>query len=265
MSMRRVVVWGLLALVLLGGCASTLPDTVFQPREMPGVQSFFRNGAAIAAISGDSVFALSQVEPVTVGNGAPYARLWLLVENHSSKPLLVEPLKCASLRVESTGMVKKDQFGNTLSFKGEPLELAAASPTAILASVTNAQATASILNSIGAALEAGAQRPTTANTTVDGKTYTTTVNDVDEKRQAIIDRRASRMTSSDAWYEAFKASVNAGILRRNTLFPGEGVNGYIYFKVPMTQQPPQPIRRYVVTLRMPEGEKVATFEPIEGE
>jgi hypothetical protein len=265
MAGESVRIWGATVLLLFAaGCASTVPLPVFQPKDKAGVQSFFRNGAAIGAIEGDSMFALIQVEPVRVGEYS-YARLWLLVQNQSSKPLLVEPMKCASLRIES--IVTRERYGRTISPK--PLNITPSSPTSILAKITNDQATSSILSTVGAVLQAAATQPTTATTsgrTANGPGYssTTTINDVGEKRQTIIDRRMAAMASTNDWYESFKSSVNQGILRRNTLFPGEGVNGYIYFKTGSAQPRPSE-RRYIVTLTTAQGEKVAVFEPIEGE
>jgi hypothetical protein len=138
--------------------------------------------------------------------------------------------------------------------------------------ISNAKAAASIIGSIGAVLEAAAQHPTSATTsgTTTGPagtsytTSTTTLNDADEKRQTVLDRRASHVASIDSWYESFKNSVNQGILRRNTLFPSESVNGFIYFEV-LEPQAVSKSRQYVLTLWIPGFEKVITFDPIEGE
>ena len=262
MSRCRVGVWApALLLLFAAGCASTVPLTVYQPRDTASVQSFFRNGAAIGAIYGDSVFALAQVESVDLVNyGEAYVRLWLLVENHSSMPMLVEPLKCASLNIESTGIAAAHRHASS----GNPVTLTPASPTKILAMISNAKATSAILSGIGAALEAAAAQPTKAVTTHSNNytSETTTLNDKGEKERGILDRRATQRASTSDWYDSFKSSVNQGILRRNTLFPGEGVNGYIYFRA--ISQPASSHRRYIVTLAMPEGEKIATFDPIEG-
>jgi len=259
------LVWATMALSLLlvSGCASTVPMAVYQPRETSEIQSYFQNGAAIAAIEGDNMLALAQIEPVTI-MGTKYVRLWLLVENQSNEPLLLEPMKCARLTIESMSNVRR-LGGKNVGFK--PVDLVPASPTAILASISNAQASEAILSSIGAALEAGAQRPTTA-TTRDAQgqhVQTTTVNDLPQKQQAILEARAARAASRAAWYEAFNSSVNEGILRRNTLFTGQGVNGYVYFKVGFVNQPRQDDRRYRLTLALPEGEVVAAFDAIDGE
>jgi hypothetical protein len=248
------------AILLATGAAVALAagDSVFQPTEAGNVHSFFRNGAALAAIHSDSVFTLAEIEPISIGN-TPYARLWLLVENRSTKPMLFEPLRCVALRVESTQSPRK-------GFPAYKADLTPTSPTTILAKISDTQAMSAILGSIGAALEASAQRPTTASTTnsTDFNRTTTTINDTELKQRAVLDRRATQAAARDDWYEAFKGSISQGVLRRNTLFPGEGVNGYIYFKAPGSQ-PSQPTRRYVVTLRMTEGDQVVSFEPIEGE
>jgi hypothetical protein len=247
-----------LILVCVAGCASTVPLTVFQPRDTASVKSFFHAGAAIGAVYGDSVFALVQMEPFYLQQeGKDYARLWLLIQNRSSRPMLVEPLKCAVLRIESTG----DASNWT------PVSFTPSSPTKILATISNAQAVSQILSGIGATLEAVAAQPTSATTTSSTDlrwSETTTFNDKAEKQRAIHDRESARASAANDWYESFKGSVNQGILRRNTLFAGDGVNGYIYFQVPF-HQPDATVRRYVVTLELPGGEQVATFDPIEGE
>ena len=189
------------------------------------------------------------------------------MENHSSSPILLEPLKRATLTVES---IEKHKVATRPSDGKKVLDTRPEPPTKILAKISNAKASSSILAGIGAVLEAAAARPTTATTTgmnaSTGETYVsrTTINDTDQKSRAILDRRATQIASTDAWYESFKRSVNAGILRRNTVFPGEGVNGYIYFQA-STLSPPGPDRRYVVNLSLPEGQQVVTFEPIAGE
>src|SRR5262245_57704421 len=81
------------AILLATGAASALgakPPTIFQPTESGNVRSFFRNGSALAAIQSDSVFALAEIEPCLIGS-VSYARLWILVENRSARPLLLEP------------------------------------------------------------------------------------------------------------------------------------------------------------------------------
>ena len=254
----------LLLLLLVFGCASTVPRTVFRPKETPTVRSFFRNGAAIGAVSGDSVFALTQVEPVLVGSsGRRYIRLWVLFENNSSSPLLIEPLKCTSLQVESTH--ETAGRGST-----NPIVLTPESPTRILAAISNEQAAAAILGTIGATLEAAAVQPTQSRSTYKSPTGApilssqTTYDDAGEKQRAILNRSSAQIASTESWYESYKNSVNSGILRRNTLFPGEGVHGFIYFRAP-SNQPSGPRRRYVVKVSLPAGERAIVFEPIEGE
>src|SRR5262245_757369 len=190
MSRRSLLGLLLLTTLVAVGCASTIPETIFQPRDAPGVQSFFRNGQAIGAIYSDSVLALAHIEPEQVqsGPGSPastHVLLWLLVQNRSSKPMLVEPLKFASVRVEAlhTDQIKPKRDPGGYTYGGtpdRPFDLIPVSPTTILAKISDAQACAQIVNSIGATLEAAAQRPTTATTTTGTGTtqYTTTVNDV---------------------------------------------------------------------------------------
>ena len=55
------------------------------------------------------------------------------------------------------------------------------------------------------------------------------MNDRGEKIQAANDRTDAQMRETAYYYGTFKESVNSGILRRNTIFAGQSVNGYMYF------------------------------------
>lgn len=77
------------------------------------------------------------------------------------------------------------------------------------------------------------------------------------------------MVSTAILYDIFQSSVNSGILRRNTIFPGESVNGYIYFPIPADEngflliKPESHNYRLFITTQI--GSKVIEFTPAEGE
>jgi hypothetical protein len=107
-------------------------------------------------------------------------------------------------------------------------DIAPEPPSHILANIENEKAANLIVQAIGGTLQSLSTRPTTV-TSRKGDTWV--VNDGTEKRRAVNDRTSSQMSETAYLYNTFKESINSGILRRNTLFAGESVNGYIYFPV----------------------------------
>jgi len=217
--MPKSIVLGLLTMIITLGCASTLPVTKYLPREDENVLPFFSAGQPIAALETTTEFILLAVEPVIMF-GDPYVRLWVLFNNRADDHYLLEPLKFATLEVTSKL--------NEKLVTSEP-----ESPTKILAHIKNEKAVAQIMLGIGGALQSIGTSPTKAQTKFsDGSSATTTFNDSDEKRSVIVDKTLNSMTNTALWYDIYANSISEGILKRNTIFSGQSVNGYIYFAVP---------------------------------
>ncbi len=72
--------------------------------------------------------------------------------------------------------------------------------------------------------------PATTVTSSDGTTYQN--NDQKEKINSVVQKTRQDIFNTNSWYDVFSNTVNNGILRKNTLFTGEGVNGYVYFEIP---------------------------------
>lgn len=250
------------------GCASSVPETKYLPNEAPNVSPFFSNGQPLAALQTDEAFLLLSLEPAVLGD-ANYMRMWLLYRNTSDTPYLLEPLKFATLTTT--------QISNQKSAAVLP-----ESPTAILADISNEAAAALIVQAVGGALQAATVQPTRTSThgTVQSNSgtaqflATTEANDLAEKRARALDRTSEALTSTSAWYDFYTTSLNQGILRRNTVFPKQSVNGYIYFPLPdgavrwrdrggrYFQS-----KRYMhdIECRLLSGARVVRFLPIEGE
>jgi hypothetical protein len=76
------------------------------------------------------------------------------------------------------------------------------------------------------------------------------------------------MDATHQYYDSFKRSVNTGILRRNTVFQGQSVNGYSYFPVEdwnFEGYARDHRFKHQLRLEIPGDVFVAAFEPIEGE
>jgi len=260
--MRRV---DLLILVLttlmLSSCASTKPPVIYLPTQDSEVMSFYRNGLPIGAVNTDSSFIIVLLEPTELA-GTEYMRLWLLYKNNSNTPYLFEPLKAVKLNIPSIQADEKS-FDN----------IAPESPTKILAHIKNEKTVNLITQAIGGTLKAMSTQSTTITNTKGDKWV---VNDREAKVDAIESRTASSMVSTAILYDIFQSSVNSGILRRNTVFPGESVNGYVYFPLPLVIYDPYGYNRQEVVIK-PEnytyrlfittqiGSKVIEFTPAEGE
>ncbi len=58
-----------------------------------------------------------------------------------------------------------------------------------------------------------------------------TINDKKEKIKSILRQNHNDLQNTENWYNIFKNSINDGVLRKNTVFPNQSVNGYIYFPI----------------------------------
>lgn len=251
----------ILMITFFTGCASTVPEPKFMPEQSQNVFPFFTKGQPIAAVQSTSAFMLMSIEPTILANRR-YVRLWILYQNTSEEPYLLEPKRFVSLTITS---ISKGKTGTSTP----------ESPTKILADISNEKALSMIMQAIGGTLQAMAAGPTTAETRFnDGSSATTTIYDQQEKRDIVADRTANTMANTAMWYEIYQNSISDGILRRNTVFPGRSVNGYIYFPFPTGRK-----WRYAdnesylssaneflrVDLDLPGTSQSIYFTPIEGE
>lgn len=214
MKRHSVLAGLLLTLFLVGSCATNnvLPPTIYLPAQADRVAPFYVNGVPIGAVASDSAFIMVSLEFVTIGR-AEYMRLWLLYENEGNTPLLLEPLSAVTLGVTSG----RDSCDGIVP----------ESPTQLAKRVSNEAAKSMILQAIGGALEALSVQPTRITGPLGEEILK--VDDTDEKLERIRDRSSAGIRNTAVYYDVFRRSVTTGILRRNTVFPGQSVNGYIYF------------------------------------
>lgn len=215
MNASKVVLIVILGMTAIG-CASTVPPSVFLPQEDVHVRSFYRNGVPIGVANLDSLLFMFSLDVAKVSQ-TEYLRLWFLCLNgSSSETFLLEPAKV--LRLDMRGTEKSI------------LDIQVESPTKILAKIENNKAAALILQAVGGALQAVSTQPTTISNRQTGETWT--LNDQREKIRAEGDRTAGAIATTSQLYNIFMQSINTGILRRNSIFPGESVHGYVYFPSP---------------------------------
>jgi len=273
--MRRLSVILVLVLVMLpaGSFAArpAQPKKIYLPTQTSQITPFYINGVPMGAVESDSAFIMVSLEFVELGS-AGYMRLWLLYSNETNLPYLLEPLNSFTLAVTSAKQ----------SCEGIVPE----SPTQISSRIDNERARRMILQVIGGALETLSTRPTTV-TSPSGAVLR--IDDTDEKIRRTQDRTEARLYNTATYYDVFKGSINAGILRRNTVFPGQSVNGYVYFplqvsegvmKCPLYEPVPgawrkevkfkrvkiDPIQyKFVLDIKAQHGTERVEFMPVEGE
>ncbi len=237
-----------LVCTILSGCSASAPPTVFEPASSDSVFSFYQNGYALGSVKLDSCRVVAELE---VGKNLrtypPYMRLWLLYYNTSGTPYYFDPMK--DVKITTPGE------------DGKSLALATVPPYKILDMIKNEEEVALIAQAIGGVADAVLTKPTMYTNTRTNEQVQ--VNDTGEKRQLSIDRASANMASTATIYELYKQSIVTGILRRNTIFPQQGVTGYIYFKAPYGANPMH--RSYIVEISTQNGTVKLDFKPVAGE
>jgi hypothetical protein len=79
-----------LCILLLSGCAPAIIPTIYAPRETENVKCIYSKGQAIAAVKTNDFSFLCLLDQTTIA-GEPYFRMWLLCNNNSESPFLLEP------------------------------------------------------------------------------------------------------------------------------------------------------------------------------
>lgn len=253
-----VTLISLVLIVLLSGC-STAPPTIFLPQQDLHVYSFYRNGLPFGTVDIDSSFIVISMEPAEISK-TTYMRLWFLYKNNSSVPFLLEPLKAVSLEI-----IGEDERYD---------EVTPESPSRLLSIIDNEKAMNLIIQAIGGTLQAIQTKPTTIKKKMElGELQEKEwqVNDLEEKKQGVLNQTEAKMRRTVLLYDVFKNSINEGILRRNTIFPDESINGYIYFPLPERYRgwldkyfsPSE--HKYKLHISAQYGNKTVEFNPTIGE
>jgi len=206
-----------LVLILFYGCASTITPALYIPEQNNGIKLIYRNGNPFAFGKNDSISFFVSIEPEVVV-GKQYMRAWILLKNHSQNEMLIEPEKVASIKIPDVDSVLLQPY----------------SPYVILKDIDDKKASEMILQTIGGIVNSVTVQPTTVQSS-NGDTYQ--INDVNQKQKEILKETAASNNATEIMYEMYKSSINSGILKKHTLFPGESVNGYIYFSMPVGFNP----------------------------
>ncbi|MEI7485352.1 MAG: hypothetical protein WCK13_11645 [Ignavibacteriota bacterium] len=164
---------------------------------------------------------------------------------------MLEPLKIATVKIK--GNNEKNYY-----LKPEPR-------SAILAPIDEEKESKIIAETIGSSLKMISNNVKTKNTTIkDNNGNKIEIEDKKDKINDKNDRIESKMQSNISdiatWYDIFQESINNGILRKNTLFQNNSVNGYIYFLLPEEFQTKKFDRFDVRTFPDPDGKEENKFD-----
>jgi hypothetical protein len=201
-------------LLLAVGCASTRPPHVYEPSPQPGTQVVYADGTPIAWVSTDCCLIAASVQPASVG-GNLYIRAYVLYENRSAEQMLFEPRSALGLGASQDG-------------KAFPMQ-APCPPTKVLARIENEKNAALLFGALVGAVNMATVPPTTITGPGNQRWR---VDDSWQKRQEVADRTAGQMEAVESNANAMQGGVGWGLLRRNTVFPGGAVGGFVYFPVP---------------------------------
>lgn len=241
------------------GCASTTPKNVYLPMETSKTIPFFRDGIPIAAGYTDSTIILTSMDAVWyVGGMRNIICVWLLFRNASHTPFLLKPLEHITFTYEEVE-------------SGKSTTLTPISPTKLAASIQNEKTLMLMVQAIGGTLKSMSAEPTTFT---DSYGYSVQANDLAGKQDVIIGKTADAMATTAFWYDIYRRSTYASVLKKNTLFTNQAVNGFVYFEVDNVRKFTEmknesEIKRnkykYTLSINTPNGMKNITFKAIPGE
>ncbi len=243
-------VWTIAALALLSMPAFSAGfkphPASFQPRPAAGLRAYVIGGVPIAAVDGDSSFALLSLQAGRVGS-TDYVRLFLLYQNLSAEPFLFEPGGHVKLTVET----------DRVALPG----LLPASPSQLAKDIDRADETGAIHARYSGALRsaAAAEAPEApAPPRIDP------YDAADPAAAAAADEAArARIRGPSHMYQTFINSDNSGLLRRATVFPGRATSGNVYVAAPGADL--RKCRRITVYLTTNDGIRAVEFAPLAGE
>ena len=196
----------LIGMMALGAKSSS---NLFEPIPDAKVSSIYVNGQPFASVALDSGTVWLTLKKTHVAD-KPYLELWCLYENSSTSTTLLDPLTWFTLRSYAI-----DDSSQAV--------MRVESPAKILAVISEAEASRSIVTGIFGALATAASGLSAQPTTVYGTGALTgsgfVVNDAGEKAAAQAARTseavARSMNATREAYTALKQSLNQGVLRKN--------------------------------------------------
>jgi hypothetical protein len=193
--MKLLTVFAFFMAVCLTGC-SRGRMLIYESEPAEDSYTFFSNGIPITVYQQDSsVIMFSASEDKLLGKAC--LKVWLLYTNNSDKTFLLEPYNLLYVEAKDGDDIK--------TFEPK-------SPAEILDALREQETISQVANTIGTALKVMSSE------------------DKYEVKDAMHEHNVNRADISSL-YNVYRGSINAGVLRKNTLFPGQSINGYMYFQL----------------------------------
>ena len=230
---------------LLMGCASSRPLLEYDAVPNEKVNTFFLDGVSIASHTSDSCFFSLAIDERAIVGGYGQLRVWCLYQNLGEAPYLLRPW--AILRLDIVD-----------SATGEKFPLAAASPNSLLSRIDEQQASQNLLTFLGGALQA-----------IQVSSSNLPANQKVRAQAGIVRATTAEIAETQQWFSIVQSSVASGLLQKNTVFPGESVNGYVYFPLKSGKRTftnalfSSKRWRCTITVSTPTGDQEVNFIPVE--
>jgi hypothetical protein len=194
---------------------------LFFPKPSDGFYCIYGrvNKPPIGILFTDSAFYMCALSPVII-DSSKYIELWLLYKNLSKTPYDLNPLQCLRLRVKGKALTNQ--------------EILPSSPGLIIPAIDTQEVRTAISESFGSTLEILATKQSAFEWE---KSYVDLQGRIGFGPRVWVPKPeklppAREGSLSATLYSIFQSSVNVGIMKRYTIFPGNSVNGYTYFPFP---------------------------------
>ncbi len=233
--------------ILLTGCASTRPLVQYDAVPGPKINAFYIDGVSIASCPTDSCFFSLAIDQQAIVGGYGHLRVWFLYENTSSAPFLLRPWTI--LRMEIIDSVT-----------GERYAVSAATPNELLTKIDKQEASEAALAFLG-----GVTR------SLEAANSNMTPREQLRAQSTNVVAAAADIASTQQWYSIVRSSTTSGLLQKNTVDPGQSVNGYVYFPLKTQRRTFTNLlfgsRRWkcAITATTPTGDQEVMFVPVDKE
>lgn len=218
--MKLIVKLIILLIPLISCCSSESQliktyEILFEPVKENNLITYYVSGLPMGASSINNFNIIFNLQPTQI-SGDDCLRLWFFIQNNSDQEVLFEP---------------SQEFKLYFWKKNSKYEVSPESPLKMLKDIEQEKQVNLITQTIATALKS----VSTTNTKITNNANENQIeiNDSKEKIEKINSELTENINNIENWYNLYSESFNQGVLRRNTLFPNQSVNGYIYFKLPV--------------------------------
>jgi hypothetical protein len=203
--MKSYIIILVISLIALSGCTPQRELFTYDVADSPEVSSFFVDGLSIAAVETDSCYVSLSVPSNAHIGGYGHLKVWFLYQNLGSSQYLLRPWSNLILHLINNK-------------NGKEYEIHAETPNGLLKKIDKQEGQTSFLSLLGGVLQS-------ANTLSSNSPSNYKASEVSYIAQSTV----SDISSINHWYSVMRGSVSSAVFKKNTIFPNESSNGYVYF------------------------------------